>query len=318
MIIKPLQIPMILESLEALKNRLMTDHPKTTVVQAEWAKRNAGYIGEKNVYYFLSTLEETSYLIFHDLRLANGEHFFQIDFLILTSRFALIIETKNISGTLLFDDQGQLIRTMNNKEEGFPDPIAQAQYHKRSLQKWLDAHHFPPLPIDYVVVISQPSSIIKVERNQPEIRRRIQPVSSLPEFIQRLENLCKQDQLDAKTLKKLSKLFLKLHCPIQIDILNEFALTEKDIATGVQCPHCRAIPMIPLKAFWKCSSYGTHSRDAHTQAVQDYFLLISPNLTNSRLRQFLHITSIQKARRLLTSMNLPYEGDKKARVYFQK
>lgn len=178
--LKPLEKPVILEALEALKGRLLLNHPKTLIVQNEWARRNAGYNGEKTVYYYLTTLDEKSYFIFHDLRLANGDHFFQIDFLILTSRFALIIETKNISGTLLFDNQGQFIRTINNKEDGFSDPAAQAQYHKRSLQKWLASHHFPPLPIDCLVVISQPSSIIKMERNDPETRRRIRPAQRKP------------------------------------------------------------------------------------------------------------------------------------------
>ncbi|WP_053360689.1 NERD domain-containing protein [Bacillus sp. FJAT-27251] len=318
MFINQLQIPPILEKLEALKRRLPVSHPKWNTIQEEWARRYAGFRGEKTVYYYLSLLDDHPYHIFHGLRLANGSHFFQMDFLLLTTRYALIIETKNIAGELLFDEQGQLIRTINSKTDGYSDPVAQAQHHQRSLRKWLKAHHFPPLPVDYVVIISQPSSIIKMERSDPAVRQRVQPVSGLHNFIFRCDGAYKREVLDAKGLRKLGRLLIKKNVPLETDVLKDFGLTENDLLTGVECPKCGTVPMVELKAWWKCPDCGFHSKDAPIQGINDYFLLISPTFTNSQIRDFLLLSSRQKTRRMLAAVNVPFKGENKARVYFYK
>lgn len=69
-----------------------------------------------------------------------------------------MIETKNFTGTLLFNDLGQYIHILNERQEGYSDPVAQAQYHQRCLRNWLSSHHFPALPVDYVVVVGKPPS----------------------------------------------------------------------------------------------------------------------------------------------------------------
>ncbi|MDA6162049.1 nuclease-related domain-containing protein, partial [Escherichia coli] len=72
----------------------------------------------------LSHLPDKEFTILHDLRLFNGSTYS----LILSPYFALIIEVKNILGTLLFDETfNQFIRTRNEKEEGFPNPLIQAK-----------------------------------------------------------------------------------------------------------------------------------------------------------------------------------------------
>lgn len=82
----------------------------------------AGYRGEQSLDYYLGFL--TNYFILHDLRLPDRDHHFQLDTLLISPYFILILEVKNISGTLIFDDHfKQLIRVTPEKEEGFgPDP----------------------------------------------------------------------------------------------------------------------------------------------------------------------------------------------------
>ncbi|MEH7123519.1 nuclease-related domain-containing protein [Bacillus sp. JJ1773] len=317
MIVKTLEIPIRLKALDALRRRLTSTHPKLIAINDEYGRRKAGFNGEKSVYYHLKLLDNESYVIFHDLRLANGEHYFQIDFLLLTSRYALIIEAKNISGILLFDDNGQLIRIQNEKREGFSDPVSQAQFHQRSLKKWMAKYQFPNLPIDYLVIISKPSSIIQMENTDPEIRKRVRPVSKVHDVISHLNHRFQREVLDSNTRRKLTKFLLKAHSPYYPNLLKEYNLAENDIRTGVQCLKCAFLPMIALKANWKCPNCQTLSKDAHIQTIQDYFLLIGSTITNRQFRNFIQITSIQKSRRLLTSLNLPYSGYNKARVYFR-
>ncbi|WP_205173528.1 nuclease-related domain-containing protein [Bacillus pakistanensis] len=54
----------------------------------------------------------------HDLRLFDGQHHFQIDTLIITSKVIFIIEVKNISGTVIFDSAyNQLISELKMEKK---------------------------------------------------------------------------------------------------------------------------------------------------------------------------------------------------------
>ncbi|MFJ7977691.1 nuclease-related domain-containing protein [Peribacillus sp. NPDC096379] len=103
MIIKKRSTPLYLPKLQALNRRLSPDHPKKGEVQAELARKTAGHKGEQSLDYHLSFLPDTDCLILHDLRIMGKHHHFQLDPLILTLTFFLIIDAKNYSGTLSFD-----------------------------------------------------------------------------------------------------------------------------------------------------------------------------------------------------------------------
>jgi len=128
LIIKNRLIPIRIRLNEALIRRIPAAHPQRSTIEGDLAKRRAGYRGEQSLDYYLSHLPDKEFTILHDLRLFNGSTYFQIDTLILSPYFALIIEVKNILGTLLFDETfNQFIRTRNEKEEGFPNPLIQAK-----------------------------------------------------------------------------------------------------------------------------------------------------------------------------------------------
>jgi ssDNA-binding Zn-finger/Zn-ribbon topoisomerase 1 len=131
-----------------------------------------------------------------------------------------------------------------------------------------------------------------------------------------LRSVHHKEILSRKTLKKLCKLLLKNHTPLTIDILSIYQIPYKDIITGVQCPECHFIPLKKSRNGWPCPSCKMISKDAHIQAVEDYFLLISPTITNKQCKDFLNLNSHDTAYRILTSMNLPHNGKTKGRVYF--
>jgi hypothetical protein len=66
---------------------------------------------------------------------------------------------------------------------------------------------------------------------------------------------------------------------------------------------------------WRCPACKTSSPNAHHQAVNDYFLLCNPIITNAEFRRFTHITSVYTASKLLAQMDLEQGGEKKNRVY---
>ncbi|MFX3623267.1 MAG: nuclease-related domain-containing protein [Ectobacillus sp.] len=136
MIVKERKKPVKIQKLEALLRRLPPQHPKQKEIEENLAKSLSGYRGEQSLDYYLSFLPPKQQLILHDLRLKENGRYFQIDTLILTKAFILIIEAKNIAGTIFFDTAfHQLIRTIDGKEEAFPDPIMQITRQKQQLQQ---------------------------------------------------------------------------------------------------------------------------------------------------------------------------------------
>ncbi|TMU83729.1 NERD domain-containing protein [Bacillus sp. BHET2] len=111
------------------------------MVEKDFKKRKAGYNGESTVYYHLSFLKDKKYKIFYDVRLPLFSNYFQIDFLLLTPCYILLIEVKNILGNVTIDPFiKQLTRTYKGVTEGFSDPISQVQRQKLLLQKWFGIH----------------------------------------------------------------------------------------------------------------------------------------------------------------------------------
>lgn len=86
-------------SMNALLRRLPQSHPKRGLIEGDLAKRKAGVRGEEAVDYFLKDLP--GFILLKDIRHSNGTgDFYQIDVLLMCSNFLLILEIKNISGTI--------------------------------------------------------------------------------------------------------------------------------------------------------------------------------------------------------------------------
>ncbi|MCA1065348.1 nuclease-related domain-containing protein [Rossellomorea sp. AcN35-11] len=164
MIVKKRKPPHKLLQTEALLSRLQPpDHPKRALIEQDFKKRKAGYTGELSVDYHLSFLTDKKVMIFHNLRLPMEPNHFQIDNLLVTPCYSLLIEVKNISGIVTIDPEfNQLSKEYNGIETGYPDPITQAARQKLLLQKWFLNHKLPCPPVEFLVVLSHPSTILRM------------------------------------------------------------------------------------------------------------------------------------------------------------
>ncbi|WP_162357091.1 nuclease-related domain-containing protein [Metabacillus mangrovi] len=126
MIAKKRTLPLHLLKIQALLRRLPPSHKQISLITEDMNKSTAGYKGELAADYYLSLFDQPSRYIFHDLRLPHAHTYFQMDTLYLSPSFALIIEVKNISGTLIFEPGlNQMIRSKDGIKTGFADPILQ-------------------------------------------------------------------------------------------------------------------------------------------------------------------------------------------------
>jgi hypothetical protein len=317
MIIKKIEMPLTLQKSQALNRRLPQNHPKYQLIQEKMAKGLAGYKGELAVGYQLGFLPKDRYLIFHNIRLQEGEHFFQMDFLLLSKEFLITLEVKNMAGTLYFDPVfQQLIRTQNEKEEAFPDPLIQIQRHKTLMASWLKTHNYPPIPIESLIVISSPYTLLKTPPKNESISRIILHSEALPAKIKKLELDHIKSCMDDKQWKKLSRLILKKDTPLNADILEQYDIRKNELIAGVFCPSCHALPMGRSHGTWSCPQCHFKAADCHLPALADYRLLIGETITNSEARYFLQISSLQLAGRLLS--HVQPDGKTKGRIYILK
>lgn len=309
-------LPIRLQKEEALLQRLPKSHPKYEKIRKSIAKRRAGHQGELNVDYHLSYLPTNKFTILPDLHLKNANKKFQIDRLLLSPNLILNIEIKNLAGTLFFDrDSKQLIQTYNNKEKGYPNPMEQAKRQLFNLTNWLQKHKLTHPPLDYFVTISFPSTILR--SNDRSFFQKVFHAEHLVKKIKEIEQLHPNPIIDDKILRKMKRTFLKENSPSNSSILDVWEIDVKDILLGVQCPRCSRLPMSRQYGVWFCSSCNSTSKDAHIQAIHDYFLLMKSSITNKECREFLSIPSRRVAENILKGSGLIPIGNTK-NTYYKK
>lgn len=316
MIVIKRTLPIRIRKNEALLSRLHAHHSMRKIIEADTAKRKKGYYGEKSLDYFLNFLPKRDYYIFHGLRLPHNNFYFQIDLLIATTRFLLIIEIKNVSGTVILGGPfKQMIRILDSKEEKLPDPISQVKRQKYQFQQLLEKEGFKDIPIEHLVIFSNSSTIINAADNNSEVIERVSHSNQLMSKIKNFEKNHKIEYLDGKTIKKICRLLKKQHTPPQIDILQTYDIPPTQIIQGVICPECSTSPMKRIRGSWSCSNCQAVSDTAHIKSIVDYLLVVNPSISNHQAREFLQISSRTVASKLLGGMELHSSGSTKGTTY---
>lgn len=260
-------------------------------MEGNLAKFVAGHNGEKSLEYFYRYLPKKESDIIHNIRILHMEFFFQIDTLILTSKFLILLEIKNYSGELFFDEKyGQLIRTSSKGKEIFEDPIQQVKRQSFHLSQILEQHKIPKIPIETLVVITNPRTFVDSKSALKLLIKSPMLLNKYEEF----DTKYKKDVLSMKERKKIKRLLVKLNEPYNPDILSYYGINKSELITGVLCPKCNN-QMIRLNANWDCAACFHTSKTAHIQALRDYALIISTDITNKECKDFLHLSTSMQA-----------------------
>jgi hypothetical protein len=315
LIILEREVPRILLKIEALMGRLDKNHPKLAVLAKDYGRIKAGYQGEKNLDYYFSLLDQEKYDLYHGLRLpsVNGKSYHQIDTLITSNNFAPMVEIKNLAGTIVYDKKTNQF-TQNDKP--ITNPYTQVKLQKMQFIDFLQKHKSQPFPIDFLIAMANPSTKIETPNGTPEQFWKMCYGHDIIEKIQLYEKVHKVEALPMKERKRLRKLLLKYHTPLEIDVLQKYMISKQEVIAGAGCPKCDSFPMQHSHGAWVCLICHHKCKDAYVNAVNDYFLIFGTAITNKEFREFTQITSPQSAHRLLSSMELQHSGDNKGRIYY--
>ncbi|WP_079506822.1 nuclease-related domain-containing protein [Mesobacillus jeotgali] len=315
MIGKVREFPKEIMILEAIVRRFPADDYRKADFEKKLYRKLAGYKGEKTLDYHLSQIDHSEMLILQDLRIPINDTFFQLDTLIITPQFLLNIDSKNYAGTLIFlPEFNQLIRVQNDIQEVFSDPILQARIQASQLKAFLKKHHIDPPPVEYLVAISNSQALIKNPDHDPDVSYRVFRSSFVAYKIPQVYQKYPKAILSKNDMKKISRHLIKAHQPLIPDN-KTMNLPLDQMIQGAQCPSCETFGMDYRQGNWTCNYCGNTSKDAHIQALKDYFLIYGPFITNRQFRELTNINSTTTANRILTSLNLVYNGTNKGRTY---
>ncbi|MFS0876409.1 nuclease-related domain-containing protein [Solibacillus isronensis] len=287
--------------LEALVSRLQANDEEFTSIQEAYYRVQAGIAGELKMqrtladYHFLGP-----YNIFYNFECINEKGFsHQIDALIITTRFLLVVEVKQISGTLFYKPAFHEFarQTEDGLLENFSNPFDQAYRHKLFLSHLLSKWGIQ-LPVLYIVVNANIRTKLDSSLNGSPIIH----LSGLPNFLEKLsakyvETTVDLDQLESKLLAISSRL------PVRRKI-------ERDrIRDGVLCEKCEfQHVMYYHHGLWICPHCGEKSKEAIFLALHQYRVLIGDRITNRELRAFVGIDCKAVASKLLKRLNFEQFG----------
>ncbi|WP_234028499.1 nuclease-related domain-containing protein [Lentibacillus sp. Marseille-P4043] len=307
--------PSVILCYEALFRNLKERYRTNRKLIEDYNRFNAGYYGEKEVDYNLSIYPHKDFFIFHNIRLKNHNNSFQIDTLILSKNFICILEIKNLAGELEYDAElNQLIQKNGDKITAIKDPVLQAETQKMHLKAWLQRLGIT-IPIETLVVISNPSTIFRIKQNDPGIYKKIIRTESLHLHLDEINKKYTKNILNKSQIKMISDSIITNNNPHHPDLIRRYNIQDHHLIKGVSCPSCAYYPMIRLYKKWSCPKCSTTEHSAHERIILDYFLLYNNTITNKQCRDLLQIESPKSIYVILKSMNLKYTGKNSARKY---
>ncbi|SFF86716.1 Nuclease-related domain-containing protein [Halobacillus alkaliphilus] len=312
MFIKHLSKPYYLDQLESASRRIAMTHHKHSEIVHWRTQLSSNYYGEKKILPVLTHLSSKESRIFFDLRLPLPDHSFcQIDVLIVTRNFALILEVNHTPLQSLTKDY-RFMHVNERMEARMPDPLSQAELQAHQLTYWLSMNGFQSVPINYFVVLTSPASYSHPSYGS---NSHVVHLDQLITAFQTLNNVYTSSPLEESDLNRLCDQLMIEYAPYQPFILDRFRLKKSDILQGVICPECSALPMKRLHGRWYCKACHHTSRNAHVEALKDYQFLFGERITNQRASAFLKLDSSTAALQILNEVACEKFGMNKTRYY---
>jgi hypothetical protein len=245
MIRKKREIPLRSRMMEALLRRISTNHEKWSKINRDFKKGQAGLKGELELDYQLGFLQNDNFHFFQNLRIPIDDRIFQMDTLLLTPQFALIIESKNIYGCLYFDPiSKQVIRTFDGIKEGFPNPLQQAKRQEMLLKQWMAKYLLKTCPTHYLIAIGHPNTIVETSPDNYNIFQKILHAEHIIDKILELVETHPERNLTTYQLRKIGQLLIEQHTPQPFNALDYYSIRPNELIHGVPCPICKSLHMM--------------------------------------------------------------------------
>ncbi|KSU89231.1 MULTISPECIES: NERD domain-containing protein [Bacillales] len=177
--------------------------------------------------------------ILHDVRIVHNDLKAQIDFVVLTRKFILLIEVKNYYGNILVNEKDEFIRQVykGNRlafQEGFYSPVRQVERQVEVFESYMrDMGAVTRTPIKSVVVFTNNRTVINTKKASKHVKEKLLRVDGLVAYIkQELEKSSPVRFMDNR-MKEMSDYIKATHFELIDDEtdLVEMKLLEETIST---------------------------------------------------------------------------------------
>lgn len=301
------------EGLKLLISRLPADHQSQSYLQNELHRTASGIRGELRIEARFNEFHlDEDFRVMWNVQLQLGNWPVQMDGLLLTERCAIVIESKNISGKIHFDEKtGEFYRFDDDAVKTvMEDPQIQLRKNIRFLSIWFKKHKLH-LPIHGLIVFTAKKCEFITKPSRTPICKTYQ----MPEMLLKIWQ-ASPPQASAIKLTKIKKTLQTNQSSYKtIPLCKKYFIDTADLKLGVYCRSCQLHTMQRCKRSWQCMRCGERDKDAHHLAVREYFTFVGSVLTNQEFRRFCGIDSTFVASRLLNQMDLVVKGELKMRTY---
>lgn len=213
-----------------------------SILEEEKKYVTIGLSGERNIIYELRR-SLTPLIFLHDVTIENGFHDSQMDFIVITKKGLIVLETKKLIGDITIDSESNFIRYFKNskgevyKKEGIYSPLTQNRYHIDALRKLFDNNKISKnIPIYSLVVIANSKTIINKKYANDYVKKQVIKYDQLNPYI--IELMEKQDGVDISDSKMLeiAEIINSNDNKKSIDYVKKFKLTliEKEQVEEIQ------------------------------------------------------------------------------------
>ena len=298
--------PALLKGIPRLIARIPPDHRKVQYLKEQLYRISAGYSGECNVdSYIERTWFPDSTKVFTDVQLRISPKFtFQIDTLIITERYVLIVEVKNIKGTIRFvQNPPHLEQVLETGDEAVIDcPVYQVESNKLNLDEWFLQRGIN-LKTYGLVVLANPNTKVKdVPQDFPIIYKK-----QIPFYLQ---SFIPPDTV--LTPAQINEISIKIDKEQQefnpFPLCSHFNIAHQDLRTGFVCHFCNQLLQRKSLRTWFCTGCEKDFKNPYEKGINDWFMLVKNSITNEECRKFLNLKDSNAARYVLSSSLLVKKG----------
>lgn len=222
-----------LYDLEELFSRVKSEKRKK--IQRDIINLKIGLEGERAVSYELKN-SFIPMICLHDIRIENAGYVAQMDYILITEYFIMVLETKKLNGDIVINEAGEFIRRFKTKEgkvfkqEGMYSPIAQNERHIRILENFLKGNGIiKRVPIYSTVIIANPKAIINRSKAPYAIKNGIYKYDQITNMLKKKISKCQKDgKMFESHMVKIAEFLLENNKEITFDYNAKYGLTEED------------------------------------------------------------------------------------------
>lgn len=302
-------IPMI----DIFYSRIPHDHPQKTFIEAQMNNMKIGYRGEAKLLRFLEEVnfKQSPLVIRNFLTRVHQKRIIQIDYLLVTRKYLLIIEVKNIAGHIQFNSNPpQMIRTLEGRPSQAMDcPFVQLD---RNLDGFIASLPDSKLPIYTSLVWANSSTTFDLPFEAPHLFLTLKKVPLMIQELEKLPDLLSNKQFNA--LKK--RIVQKAQSFQEQSFCDRYQINPLDLRKGLYCVECYQLLTKSIRT-WICTNCKLNATQFVDVNVLSLFSIQNPQLTITDIRNHLPELQSRQVRKVLDSYGYISKGNTKSKRYFK-